>query len=299
MDVRKLAIATVLGVGISAPLQAMQDATPPADFQTAEELLLALEAADEDLHRLEADINYVRTFEIQGDSQRRVGKLYFTSDPPAQEGGPPLRRFGVSFSLLVLGDRVDEVSQVLVFDGQWFVEKHPDETPPRFVKRQVARPGDRFDPLRLGEGPFPIPIGQRREDILDRFEAELLPHDDGLRLDPDEDWDEFERKNADALIRAAEGSWQIKLTPRSTDLEPEDFAEIRLWYRPDAGGRPLPRMARTANGIGDVAVVQLINVKLNEDADIPRGVIDTTAPRRGWNVDIRDWEGNVVGVPGR
>src|SRR4051794_12475411 len=59
----------------------------PGEFASADDLLKALERADENLTSLTADIRYDRTFELQGDRQVRTGKLYFVSGKPAAADG--------------------------------------------------------------------------------------------------------------------------------------------------------------------------------------------------------------------
>jgi len=46
-----------------------------------------------------------------------------------------------------------------------------------FQKRQVVAPGESFDPLSI-DGPFPLPLGQKRETVLARFDVKLI-EDDG------------------------------------------------------------------------------------------------------------------------
>ena len=79
----------------------------------------------------------------------------------------------MTFDTLIVADRRESIGQHYAFDGQWVVEKTPADK--QFTKRQVVPPGEDFDPLRIGEGPFPVPVGQRKADILDRFDAEILP----------------------------------------------------------------------------------------------------------------------------
>lgn len=250
-------------------------AKQPGAIRTADDLLTALETADAGLKTLTAGIRYDRTFEIAGDRQVREGTLYFEARP--READRADRRFSIRFDRLIVGQRVRDEVKEFIFDGEWLVEKLPGEKPKMFTKRQVVPPGERFDPLRIGEGPMPIPIGQRREDILSRYAAELVPADSDLS--------ELELKTF------VKESYQLKLTPRADRPDEDEFREIRLWYRqsPAVGGQPamlLPRMARTINRSGDESVVQLINVQVN--GPIPADVMktDTPGPKDGWDVQV-------------
>jgi hypothetical protein len=137
-----------------------------------------------------------------------------------------------------------------------------------------VKPGEKFDPLKIGEGPLPIPIGQKKDDVLSRYDATVVPATDGL--------------DEDAQKVFAEGAWQLKLIPK--EGADRNFKEIRLWYREEAGleGKPLlPRMARTLNSGGDISVVQLINMRVNEA--IPAAELDESAPDKSWTVDERPY----------
>lgn len=255
----------------------------PTAFRTADELLAALERADRGLETLTAEVRYDRTFELQGDAQTRFGRLWF-------ENGGERRRFAILFDELLVGNVQRRQEQQFVFDGEWLVERVPSER--RMIKQQVVPPGRSFDPLRLGSGPLPIPIGQKREDILSRYEAELAPSSAGLEDQPGDGGE-------GARLRGfVEGSWQVVLRPRAEVADEEDFREVRLWYSRSSSGRLLPRMARTVNRAGDVACVMLINVRLREaggvrdaEAEVPAGLFDTRTPADGWLVDVRPWRG--------
>jgi len=45
----------------------------------------------------------------------------------------------------------------------------------QITRWQYAAKGERKDPLKLGEGPFPMPFGQRVADVLEHFQVKLLP----------------------------------------------------------------------------------------------------------------------------
>lgn len=257
-------------------------------FADAESLLDELETADAELRRLSAGVRYVRTFDLAGDRQIRDGMLYFQTTP-GEADRPPQRRFAIEFRSLILGTRKEDQVQVYIFDGEWLLEKWPQKR--HAIKRQVVPAGESFDPLRIGEGPMPIPIGQRKADILARYDAVLVSEDDGLHLDPSQEWSEEEEAEAEALRKTAKGCVQVMLTPRPERADQDDFTQIRLWYSrgPEANARLLPRMARTVNQSGDVAVVRLFNTKINERADVPGGAFDVRIPE-GWDADVIAWQ---------
>jgi hypothetical protein len=257
------------------PREAAPATTPPAEITSADELLAALEHAGDDIRLLSGRIAYEKTFAIQGDRQLREGKLVFESQP-GETGDTHARRFGIIFDKLQVGERVEDEEidylEQYIFDGEWIAEIHPLEK--QFIRRQVVAPGERWDPLRVGEGPFPIPIQQNREDILRRFDAELVASTEALEQPK--------------MQAAAQKCYQLKLTPRA-DAGEQDFREVRLWYDKET---LLPRIARTVNRADDVALVLLRDLKLNEEAEVAHAELSTEPPAdlHGWTYTQQEFE---------
>lgn len=261
----------------AATTPAPADEAAARKFATAEELLSALESADKAIHTLRAGVQYAKTFsDIEGgDKQIWRGELFFdvaesAKKDAAAKAADARRRFAVIFDQLIVGEMVRDETKHLIFDGEWFVERN--ESAKQFNKRRVVKPGERIDPLRLGEGPFPLPIGQKKDDILRRFKAELLPPGAGMENENQETRDRFSQ------------TVQLRLTPIGKTREARDFAEVRIWYRLSD---LLPRLARTRSAEGSQTEVLLIRHVVNEP--IPKNVFNTEPPREpGWNVDVRD-----------
>lgn len=259
----------------AALVQMMQDIGVSPE---AEALLDELESADESIRTFQAEVRWDRRFVLQGDRHVRFGELFFKVDP-TEAGGIPRRTFAVRFDELLIDDILRPEQRQWVFDGQWLYEKDFKER--TFIARRLAREGERIDPLRLGEGPIPLPIGQKKADILSRYGAELLPPDAGLEADASMDAQEMEELAG--LRRFVEETRQLRLVPRKWYRDESEFREIRLWYQ---HGSLHPRMARTVNRAGDDSIVQLINIITNQP--LPPGSIEIERPREedGWRVEI-------------
>ncbi|MFG0242122.1 MAG: outer membrane lipoprotein carrier protein LolA [Phycisphaerales bacterium JB054] len=266
-------------VADAAPAQPASESIAD-DYTDADELLSALETAGNDVRQLSAVVRYVKTFAIQGDTQQRDGTLAFVSTPAgAEAGATPDRRFAIEFQRLELdnGRRIEDAStgyrERYIFDGEWLAEVRPFDK--QFIRRQVVAPGDKWDPLRLGEGPFPIPIQQRRADILARFDAELLDGLDGVE----------ER----GLRGVAGKCYQLRLTPKAEANEKE-LREIRVWYQRDT---LLPRMAKTISQADDESFVLLKDLLTNADAKVSEAELTTALPvdRAGWNITVEPYAG--------
>lgn len=240
-------------------------------FATADELLVALETAGEDIERLSADITFHKEFILEGDEELRQGSLGFVVDNPSAE--QPLRRFAITFNKLRIGDRIENDQQSYIFDGRWLVERH--ERDKQFIKREIVGPNEQWDPLELGEGPFPVPIGQQRDAILAEYDAALAPTPDaGLP-------DHFRVLSRIATDR---DYVQLVLTPRAELADDADYDEVRLWYDRD---QLLPRLVRTVSYTGDVTTVRLEGVAMNDNAQITDEQLSTDAPTdAGWAVSV-------------
>ena len=236
-------------------------AQPPAPGDVGE-LLAAIEHADEGVESIQASVQYDRRLELQDDRILRRGTLYFITEGDA-------RKFAVRFDKRYVDGVERAEDEMLIFDGRWMVEKR--EEAKQFIRREIAREGADFDPLRLGEGPFPIPIGQRAQDIRARYDATMPGRADGLDRD-------IERTH---LVDHVRDAFQLKLVPH--DLENADLVEIRLWYR-FQDDRLVPRLARTVDPRGDVTYVQLINIRVNEPVPSDALSVDPPSEDKGWSI---------------
>ncbi len=100
--------------------------------------------------------------EVVQDEHVKEGKLLFAR-------GEPNSRFFIHFNKL-RADGVEKVTgEYWAFDGRWLVERN--DLTKKIIRREIARKGQREDPFKLGEGPFPMPLGQKREDILANFKV--------------------------------------------------------------------------------------------------------------------------------
>lgn len=280
-----MAIAVVVGAQTEpATTPSPQGAVRPGEgeFSTADDLLNALEQADASLRTFQAELVYDRRFALQGDQQVRHGSIYYrvTKEKMGSTGDTgvtfevPRRTFAVHFTTLTIDGAARPEELSYVFDGQWFIERNTQNK--RFVKRQVALPGEVTDPLKLGEGPFPIPIGQKRVDILARYTASLASRTEKIEDEPELNGP------------LTEGCTQLVLVARP-DAGNEGLREIRLWYRrdPASGGVLLPRLARSINTQGDESYVWLVGMRVNSPSfPAERVSIDEPAEIDGWDVQV-------------
>ena len=156
---------------VAQPAQAMPP--PAAATETARELLVRLENAHAGVRDFQAKLIFEKWDAVLERREIRTGRLVF-------EKTKDNRRLGILLDRLIIGGRAQDRRKDWIFDGGWLIER--DHEARLFLKRQIVAPGENFDPLKLGEGPFPLPVGQPAGEVLARFEVELLdkPSDDNL-----------------------------------------------------------------------------------------------------------------------
>jgi hypothetical protein len=235
-----------------------------------------MESADRQLTSLKASVRLIRSQPeiLGGGEDRRYGTLSFATQEGAP-GQPALRRFAIRFEVLgIMGPDGKEERRAdlydVSFDGQWIIERWPEQK--TFLRRLIVAPGSGKDPLRIGEGPFPLPIGQRKGDMLARFDISMPGALDSAPTN--------------ARLRELLGACtQLRLVPKVDTPGAKDFREIRLWFR---AADALPIFGQTVNLDGTKAEVFLLDVKRNEPVDA--AVFNTTPPSAadGWKGDVVD-----------
>jgi len=248
----------------TTPPAAESPVTAPPAVSTAapkvDELLTRLESAAADLRDFAAGIAYERFDALLDETERRYGRLVL-------EGQGKDRKLALLFDEFIDGSgRSDRTKDHWLFVDGWLVEIN--EKAKSVTERQVAPPGSTFDPLKLGEGPFPIPLGQPKAEVLKRFRVEDL-----------------ERSDA-ALLKTLPPCLGLRLVP----LEGTDFAKetaaVEVWYEPETLS-PLGLVIREVNG--DTVAVRLVKPARNaglSDADralLVKPAIDPTQ----WAIDRR------------
>ncbi|MCK4602137.1 MAG: outer membrane lipoprotein carrier protein LolA [Phycisphaerae bacterium] len=219
-------------------------------------ILSRLEKAGQKYATLKANVDYKVEMRQIGDSEQRTGWVAFakgTDEEPA--------KFRIYFDTLRLGegkkirDKVD-----YAFDGQWLtVARHRIREMTRY---QVAAKGEKIEPLKLGEGPFPVPFGQKTDDVLKYCEATTRETTDG------------EPKNTD----------YIKLVPRREFGKEMKFTELEMWID-RTKGLPVQIVSRDKNKDVTTVVFKGIKTDVKLDKDV------FYLPRKlGWQYHIKPLE---------
>jgi outer membrane lipoprotein-sorting protein len=201
-----------------APKTQPAPASAPAADPKVVKILEGLEQAGEKFKTIQADLDYQVQDRLTGDQEQRTGIVRYAS---ATEKQPA--RFRVTFDTLRMGRRGPRVADKVdyAFDGQWLtIAKHKIREMTRY---QVAAPGEKVEPLKLGEGPFPLPFGQQADEVLRQFEVTLRETKKGdpenadyLRLIPRDRRSDQEILYIDMWVDR-ESHLPVKIASRGTD----------------------------------------------------------------------------------
>lgn len=250
--------------------------TETKEITNAEELLAALETADKKISTITAELNFTTVAsEVEGnDRQRRHGWLHFRnrSDAKTADGKPaPDSHAAASVrfdTLIQASNKQFEEKKTYVVNGPVVIERIEKEK--LMYRYRIGRQDKPQDPLKLGEGPFPLPFGQQKQEVLSRFDALLTPSLENLE------------GLTGGLRERLQSTYQLKLTPKKEAGVSSDVKEIRVWYQKSD---MLPVLARIMRPGGGFDEFYLVGIQVNKP--LPANVFDTSVPQ-GWKVEEKD-----------
>ncbi len=182
-----VAAVTALGQSTTAPVSsapATQPSTQPALDPEVDKILTRLEQRE--VRDLRARLAWRQRFvlDLEEDATTKTGEIWYQKTEQ-------VARFLIHFTENIAASRKDKLDEQHLFDGRWYVELQSRTK--TVIRREVRRPDDPGDPYKVGEGAFPLPFGQKKEDILREFDVRLVaatgddpPETDHLRLTPHE-----------------------------------------------------------------------------------------------------------------
>jgi protocatechuate 3,4-dioxygenase beta subunit/outer membrane lipoprotein-sorting protein len=144
-------------------------ASAPAVDPKVMAILKRLEAAGGKYPNITADIDFKVDMLQTGDTESRTGKVYYQG-PGEKEPA----KFRIHFDTLRqgTGPKIKDVVDY-AFDGAWLTVRK--ERIKQVSRYQVARPGEKVNPLQLGKGPFPVPFGQKADTVIKHFRPTTRP----------------------------------------------------------------------------------------------------------------------------
>jgi outer membrane lipoprotein-sorting protein len=214
----------------AAPAPAAPGALRPDS--SVDEILDALDARGDGLQDFSANVKLTEADTTTGDETARTGTVYY------QKQGDGDARLRVTLDKRITDRGVrDEVLEYLLDDGWLLDRNHRSRVQ---VRRQVLEPGQKLDLLKLGEGPFPLPLGQDKADVHKMFDVKKVDADE--KTDPP-------------------GTAHVQLVPKPGSDFADEFASIDVWV--DLSEK-MPRRIETLNPQRTSSkTTDLDNVKVN------------------------------------
>ena len=243
----------------------------PVDDPELDALLDKLEATGDELRNFAANITYRKKDGLLNRKETRIGSIVYVSEPVEGLPGQQIRKFAILFDVLVVNAQRRDRSKHYVFDGRWLAEI--DAQSKQFQAREIVPPGRVLDPLKLGEGPFPLPLGQNKREVLTRFIVDWADMPPGGML-----------VNLENVIG-------ILLVPRPGTDEAREFTRVEVFYDKDSL-MPIGVDAVYRNGDRKSVLLKELqhNVELDDDALAKVNI--KQPPRDKWVVIIEPWQGD-------
>lgn len=229
-------------------------ATPPVAAPASVAVYKWLKQLDErgkTLHSFSADIrmsvHHLRTDE----KDINIGKIWYQTIKGRT-------RFDIRFNILVVDGAIARrhANHDIVFDGRWLIDR--DGAAKIYRKVQVAPPGAHYDPLKLGQGPIPIPIGQSPALVEKNFIVSLIP-----------------------AVKTDAGLIHLKLVPK--DAKAFTFKRLEFWIDPKLD-LPVRILRIDPDSTPTLAVLTKVNVNGVMHHDFHVLPPPTSA---GWTIDIQ------------
>jgi outer membrane lipoprotein-sorting protein len=248
-------LLTLLACTFTPTLARAQAPAPVGPDTNLDGVLDALNARGQDLRDFSADVALHTTDDRTGQDTAQIGKVVYQR----RDGGNS--RIKVAFDTRKVddGDGKAPVTQKqrldYVLDNGWLTDR--DYQKKLEVRRQVLRPGQKMDLLKLGEGPFPLPIGQDKAEVKKQFDATKVPP---TADDP-------------------KGTAHVRLVPKPGTAFAKRFRQIDVYVDAKTS---MPARIDTVEKAGTTRSTELTNVKLNA------GVTDDafalpSIDNEGWN----------------
>lgn len=153
-------LCTLLSFGCAATTRAA-DITKDSSI---DEVLDALDARGQGLNSFTADVKLIESDSATGDSATRTGKVLYESAPNS--------RIRVTFDKREANKKITEDKVEYLLSGADLIDRtYRTKTQ---VTRKILKPGEKLNLLKLGEGPFPLPIGQKKEDVHSNFDVKKV-----------------------------------------------------------------------------------------------------------------------------
>lgn len=252
MFIRKLMLLAWLCLFFTSPVVLAEAAEAPEPLPadaSIDQILQALDARGDGLRDFVANVSMEDVDNTTGDDVKRTGRVWYQR---LDDGAVRMR---IVFDRKILDGRViPEKIEYLLKDG-WLTDR--DYNSRIEINRQILRPGEQIDLLKLGEGPFPLPIGQDPAEVHRQFDIE--------QREPGED--------------APDNTLHLHLAPKTGTDMARRFSTLDFWIDRQSH-MPILIVSMDQNMAG-VQTTRLTDLHVNEGIDDKQFVLDDISDQ-GW-----------------
>ncbi len=252
-----------------------ESAGSPADarstqFETPDAMLSALEKSGEAMTTFRANVVYDRVDAVSENRERRTGEIVLEQ----QAGKLKSRRLAIQFDQLIdASGHATSQRMRYVFSGGWLFEF--DDQRHQLIARELVPPGEQLDPLRMDEGLIPIPIGQKKDQIDQRFHVQ------------------FAAQPTEPLLKRLENVQGLALHPKPNSGVDPELGDLCVWY--DLTTLAPVAVTATTKG-GDAKILLLTKIQVNKVLDESAKAMLATQPADlttngvPWRKDVRPYK---------
>jgi outer membrane lipoprotein-sorting protein len=245
-------------MAIVCPLAAAAEFQPIAPDATSDQVLESLKTRGDTMKGFSANVKLTNFDNATADSHSDSGKFLF------QKVGDDDARIRINFSQRTEGSKLFPEQHEYAVSNGWVLER--DYQKRVETDRQVAKSGEKLNLLKLGQGPFPLPVGQDPADVKKQFDVTLIAP---AKDDP-------------------AATVHLLLKPKGLTDMARKFAQIDVWVDRQNG---MPdRIVTLDNTRENMATADLTDIRLDvnlTDADFALPQI----PRSDWDVTSEPYRG--------
>lgn len=158
--------SAILALALARSIDAAEpEAALPADA-SVDQILDALDQTGKSLKGFDAKVRLTEGDPSLADYVTRAGKIWL------QKSDAETGKIHVLFDKKIAGRIAEEKKTEYLLDGEWLTDRDYDKK--LETKRQILKPGEKMNLFKLGEGPFPLLIGQDKQEVHKQFDAALV-----------------------------------------------------------------------------------------------------------------------------
>jgi outer membrane lipoprotein-sorting protein len=159
-------VLCLLGAASCATQTLAQQPATLSPQSSVDEILDAMDARGQGLKSFTADVKLGETDSATGDESTRSGKVWYQ----VQDNGSA--RIRVTFETRQANGKIANDKIEYLLSGTDLIDRtYRTRTQ---VTRQIFKPGQKVNLFKLGEGPFPLPIGQKKQDVFAQFDVKKI-----------------------------------------------------------------------------------------------------------------------------